>query len=61
MIDGKLKPCPFCGAKEPIVESSHDRMDGEIICNKAKGGCGARVGWYASIIQLRKAWNRRAK
>jgi len=54
----KLKPCPFCGAKEPIVEID-GRMDKRIICNQAKGGCGACVGWFVSIMELREAWNRR--
>ena len=51
MIDGRLKPCPFCGAKEPIVEiNSPNGMDKEIVCNLGAGGCGARVGWYVSIM-----------
>lgn len=60
MIDGKLKPCPFCGSEEPIVMID-GRMDKRIICNKGKGGCGAEIGWYVSIIELRKAWNGRKR
>ena len=56
----KLKPCPFCGATEPIVQiNSPNKMDKEIVCHLGKGGCGARVGWYVSVIELRNAWNQR--
>jgi hypothetical protein len=57
----ELKDCPFCGAKEPIVHLREDRIDKEIICDLGKGGCGARVGWYVSIIEVRNAWNQRVK
>lgn len=55
----KLKSCPFCGAKEPIVHINEQRLDKEVVCDLGKGGCGARVGWYISIMELRGAWNRR--
>jgi hypothetical protein len=54
----KLKPCPFCGSNEVEINSPN-HIDKEIVCHKGKGGCGACVGWYVSIIELEKAWNRR--
>lgn len=53
-----LKPCPFCGNEKVEIDG---QMDKRVICHKGKGGCGAEVGWYISIIELRKAWNQRVK
>jgi len=59
MNEDSLKPCPFCGNKNPEINIS--RIDKEVICNLGKGGCGARIGWYVSIQELRRAWNQRVK
>ena len=59
-VDNKLKPCPFCGF-EMIEIDSPNGFDKRAICNKGKGGCGAEIGWYISIQELRKAWNQRVK
>jgi len=59
MNEEGLKPCPMCG--NPDVEISHKQLDKEVICNYGKGGCGLRLGWYVSIIELRKKWNTRVK
>ena len=58
-MSDKLKPCPFCG-NENIEIDSRD-LDRRVICHKGKGGCGAEIGWFTSIIELRKAWNKRIK
>ncbi len=57
--DEKLKPCPFCGNENIIIDVQG--MDKRIICSINKSGCGAEVGWYLSVIELRKAWNKRVK
>jgi hypothetical protein len=57
--DELLKPCPFCGNKNISICSNH--MDKEAVCSINNGGCGATIGWYVSIIKLRKAWNTRVK
>jgi hypothetical protein len=58
--DDKLKPCPFCGFQFPEINSPNG-FDKEIVCHLGNGGCGARVGWYISIVELRRAWNKREK
>lgn len=60
MQQDSLKPCPFCGFQYPEINSPNG-IDKEIICNRGKGGCGCCVGWYVSIIELRRAWNQRVK
>ena len=55
----KLKPCPFCGNEN--IEIDKRDLDMRVICHKGKGGCGAELGWFISIIELRKVWNKRIK
>lgn len=57
----RLKPCPFCGAKEPIVHIYQRSMDKQVVCDLGKGGCGACVGWYVNKQELLNAWNQRVK
>ena len=59
-MDDKLKPCPFCGFKFPEIDSIN-KIDKRVICHKGKGGCGAEVGDYVSIVELKRAWNQRVK
>lgn len=60
----KLKPCPFCGAKEddedePLVCFWISGIDDyQICCDK----CGANTGWFGrNMEEAVEAWNRRAE
>lgn len=65
-----LKPCPFCGATQLLVDTNGEvkenageeqAFESEILCS-----CGALMIAYGrtdkeAVHKLTKAWNRRAK
>lgn len=67
----ELKPCPFCGCKNIVVDTCHDLEDCEnfescedagyysAVCDGNDGGCGASTGYRATIKAAVEAWNRR--
>ena len=67
IAEGPIKPCPFCGNKEPELtrESQGMHFDlgtGYIVrCNFLKGGCGARGGSRNTGEEAIIAWNARKK
>jgi Lar family restriction alleviation protein len=53
-----LKPCPFCGAKENLLDLDHSRFNRFFVCTT----CGARgplSAWH-DPDHAAKLWNRRA-
>lgn len=62
MIERDLKPCPFCGAKVDLFESTDFEGCFDIQCQTQ--GCYLRFGadWYFEkheIYKLIEMWNRR--
>jgi len=55
----ELKPCPFCGDKDPLVEA--DEVDDGMSVVRCIGvRCGIRVGFFMSEDEAITAWNTRA-
>ncbi len=58
----KLKPCPFCGSTDILDFNNAEMAIGPnsinygLICIE----CDARTGWYYTVDEAVKAWNRRA-
>lgn len=53
-----LKPCPFCGDKEPIISESEDKYSCSeyyVVCRS----CGARTGSESYPEDVVDAWNAR--
>lgn len=67
---GTLRPCPFCGSAEAVVNMPYaeadwidhdDDNDGAVvICNVNAGGCGTSSGWAEDADKAAELWNRRA-
>ena len=60
-----LKPCPFCGEKEPVRFMTRKGKDGfrdyfYVLCEYDTGGCGASSGWHHYEDDAVDAWNNRA-
>ena len=61
-----IKPCPFCGNKDPELVSESEGMHYElgtcylVRCNFLKGGCGARGGGREEKSDAIDAWNKRS-
>ena len=58
----ELKPCPFCGNDQPIIEKYSIAGVGEryrVVCGQS--GCGAEVsaGYWVHPNMAVRAWNRR--
>lgn len=60
-------PCPFCGFKHTELCTTLDNGEVEaslgvfdmVLCNAAKGGCGARSGYFGSEDEALAAWELR--
>ena len=61
----KLKPCPFCGKRKPVIVDSKENSFGEICyfgsCSLYSNGCGAHGEQDTKELGAAKKWNRRAK
>ena len=53
----ELKPCPFCGGKAAVVESSPVYLAYRVRCKR----CGAETGMYTTAIQAVRCWTDRAE
>ena len=53
----ELKPCPFCGGKAAVVESSPVYLAYRVRCKR----CGAETGMYTTAIKAVRCWNTRAE
>ena len=58
----QLKPCPFCGEKEPVRLMVRLGKDGwrdrfYILCEYDSGGCGSQSGWYHTPNAAIDSWN----
>lgn len=53
----ELKPCPFCGDIEPMIQMDTHRGDNKVcyLCS----GCSSKTGYFQTIEEVRAAWNRR--
>lgn len=64
MPEHKLKSCPFCGFRRPIIRTYkgkngfRDRY--AVLCDYNNGGCGAESGHYHYISEACDRWNERA-
>lgn len=61
-MEGKLKPCPFCGNVPTIrifkgKDGWRDRY--AVLCRYDEDGCGAESGLYHYEQEAVEAWNRR--
>ena len=60
----ELKPCPFCGNTNVYgykeILPSDDNPQYQVICDWYYGGCGSSSGYWDSMEECVKAWNRRA-
>jgi len=57
MSESKLKPCPFCGDKNPFIEPKSKSLTYRVYCDN----CTAQSAWRFSKKGAIAAWNRRAK
>ena len=67
----KLKPCPFCGGNNIVIESCAGLEECEnfeeccnpgyfaAVCDYNNGGCGASGGYRKGKEKAIEAWNRR--
>ena len=64
----KLKSCPFCGSKNPIICEDWDadylgEQDGNgyfaVICHEYYKGCGSSGGYAEGKEKAIEKWNRR--
>jgi len=55
-IEALIDFCPEC--YDPCGSNECIHM---IVCNAAKGGCGASTGWQENVERAIKAWNKRAE
>lgn len=69
-----MKPCPFCGKTEPVVDiwdcveaGYHETCVDEgydcskqVVCDMQKGGCGASARWAPTDATAIEAWEKRA-
>ena len=59
----ELKPCPFCGNKEPILMrragTNGWRAWFYVLCDWNDGGCGASGQWNHDKEEAVDAWNTR--
>jgi len=61
----KLLPCPFCGKTDAVeVMQEADSCSVyhgsyQVVCNTRSGGCGSTSGYYTTIEDAIKAWNKR--
>jgi Lar family restriction alleviation protein len=53
----ELKPCPFCGDKEPEVQTSGFYLDAVVYCLH----CGAVGSYRRNNDEAIEAWNTRIK
>lgn len=54
MMSEELKPCPFCGSYDVVMEETY--TSGYARCR----GCGVEGGMRDSCTEAAAAWNRRA-
>ncbi len=58
MNENELKPCPFCGNKNPmIMDERRVGMGFQVVCR----GCAAKVGGEKTERGAVKSWNRRTE
>lgn len=69
----KLKPCPFCGREDILIElqcdilmldedecGEWDRTHFAVVCNAISGGCTASLFGFLTKEDAAAAWNKRA-
>lgn len=54
-MNKELKPCPFCGGRAAVVESSPVYLAYRVRCRR----CGAETGMYTTAINAVRCWNDR--
>ena len=63
MTDEILKPCPFCGKRNPVVVVRIGRNGWRdkysVLCDYDDGGCGTESGHYHYRDEAVDCWNRR--
>ena len=65
-INVEIKPCPFCGNTNLIVDTSavingdDDKNNYAVCCSANAGGCGATSGYAVDKITAINKWNRRS-
>jgi len=57
MSKNRIKPCPFCGFKDPLVEGH--RKCYWVQCHDYRGGCGSRGSSRINQNEAIIAWNKR--
>lgn len=61
----KLKPCPFCGNKKPVMMTRRGQEGWRdyfyVLCDYKDGGCGASGQWNHYADSAADAWNQREK
>jgi hypothetical protein len=67
MANPYLRACPFCGHSGELTDSDKTRVFGvseafgyTVLCNGAKGGCGATCGYWETEAEAADRWNERA-
>lgn len=63
-MDSELKPCPFCGKREPVemitVERNSEYCNGYfVLCSYSNNGCGAAGAIRYTKEDATYEWNRR--
>ena len=59
----ELKPCPFCGNDQPIIEKYSIAGTGEryrVACGQFDCGAEVRSGYWVHPNMAVRAWNRRS-